>query len=82
MSADDYVVCPVCNGLPERLRNISKMYGKIPEAEYTALRAEAEEASGKDTVRVYRDFTLYDDLTVSFTLSAECEVCGAKWSKP
>lgn len=79
MSADSYIVCPVCRGISKELVGVEKLYGKIPEREYIERKKEYLEAEDAPTVPVYYEIILNADGTVSLDLGAECTVCNAKW---
>lgn len=79
MSADKYLECPICHGLPEKLRDgYEKFYGVVTVAEYEKLKEEYE-GQDKPYVPVYCEIFLNADGTVSLELGAECETCHAKW---
>lgn len=80
MSADDWRSCPVCQGLPDKLRGgYKKFYGKVDEKEYERLKAEYKDKSVSNPVRVDYEYDLNPDLTIFIGLHAICGVCGAEW---
>lgn len=80
MSADDWIECPVCHGLPEKLRNGYKQYyGKVSEEEYEKLKKEYESKSGEHPVRVDYEYTIGLDGEICLFFSAHCEKCNATW---
>jgi len=80
MSADDWLSCPVCQGLPEKLKKGYKQYyGKVPEDEYNKLKLEHEKAVHKLPVRVDYEYNLNADLTISLNFHARCDLCNAEW---
>lgn len=80
MSADDWITCPVCHGLPDHLKEgYRQYYGKVSEEEYEDLKAEFRLKSESNPVRVDYDYSINADLTITFNFFAECEKCHAKW---
>ncbi len=80
MSADDYVLCPVCKGLPENLRNgVKQFYGKVDEKEYERLKKEYKLKSESNPVGVDYEYGINADGTISLGFFAECGVCHATW---
>lgn len=80
MSTDTWGQCPICGGKPPQLQEaVFRAYGNVSVEEYERLKRELQENSQSFSVKVYYDYALNTDLTVTFTLQAECKVCGAKW---
>lgn len=80
MSADDWLPCPVCRGLPIPLRDgYKQFYGKIPEEEYNSLKNQTELALKSTPVRVDYEYGLNADGTISLNFFAGCDLCHAKW---
>lgn len=80
MSADEYVECPICHGLPEELREgYEKYYGTVTAKEYDAIKQKYNSLGGEPTVPVYYEIELKSDGTVSLGLGAECTGCHAEW---
>lgn len=80
MSADAWESCPICNGLPEKLRGGYKhLYGKVSEQDYEKAKKEYETVGDSTSVRVDFEYTLKADKTIFLTFYAECKVCGEKW---
>ena len=81
MSADDWRSCPVCQGLPDKLKTgYKQFYGKVPEEEYNILKDEYESAMQSNPVRVDIEYGLNADGTISLGLFAKCGICGAEWN--
>ncbi len=80
MSADDWLNCPVCHGLPDKLAHgYNHFYGKIPEEEYLKLKREYEARKNRETVRVDYEYELYPNGIITLNFFAQCNLCGAEW---
>jgi len=80
MTSDDWLSCPVCKGLPEKLRGgYEKFYGKVDAKEYERLKNEYKQKSESNPVRVDYVYAIHADLTISLSMFAKCNVCGAEW---
>ncbi len=81
MSADAWKSCPICLGVPERLRGgYEHLYGKVSEEEYNRKKSECESEKNDMPVRVDYEYTiLQKGGAVFLSFYAKCEVCGAEW---
>jgi len=80
MSAGDWLNCPVCHGLPDKLAHGYKhFYGKVPEEEYLNLKREYEATINRERVRVDYEYEIKPNGIIALFFFAECEDCGAKW---
>lgn len=73
MSADDWLHCSVCGGVPKEFkdRKLSDFYGKVSEGEYERIKQAHKNAQESRTVRVDYEYTLNADGTISLDLGAE-----------
>jgi hypothetical protein len=80
MSANDWLSCPICKGLPENLRDgVEQFYGKVDSKEYEVLKKEYTVKSKSNPVRVDYEYALHADGTISLGLWAQCNNCNAEW---
>lgn len=80
MSADDWLTCPVCRGLPIQLRDgYKQFYGKIPEEEYETMKRQTEKSIGSYPVRVDYEYEIHADGNISLVFFAKCDMCKAEW---
>lgn len=86
MSADNWAVCPRCKAreearIAELKRRADEAYGKIPVAEFDALRREAETPLDAEKFRTFREdweIGIFEpDLRQLFiSYAGSCSVCG------
>lgn len=80
MSADAWLNCPVCHGLPDKLAHgYNHFYGKVLEQEYLKLKREYEASADSETVRVSFEYELHPDESITLNFFAQCNKCGAEW---
>jgi len=80
MSANDWLKCPVCHGLPFKVKNgYKQFYGKVPEEEYFKLKREYESSINIERVRVDYEYEIKPNGIIILSFFAECEACDAKW---
>lgn len=84
MSADNWADCPRCKvireaALTERERAVENAYGKVPVAEFDAMRAELERDANTLIDPTFReDYEIYgaEDGVVKVRYQGRCKDCG------